>query len=79
MSVIGQGDEELVLTLPVHVTHQTRLSKMMADLEEALRLSVAEHTHKCLSACAVMKGPDWVASFPLQSILLVDAIVWTDR
>ena len=77
--VVGVGGEELELVEPVSVRKDSTLGRVMRSLEEALRSSMREHTHRSLAACAIMKGPEWIASFPLQSTLLVDAIVWTER
>ena len=63
----------------ITVVHESKLCDVMRQLEEQLIVSLQELSHSCLSACAEMKGPDWVASFPLQCITLVDSIVWTDR
>ena len=76
---IGRGDEDVPFSQSITVTQQSKLCEVMRQVELQLFSSLQELTHKCLSACAEMKGPDWVASFPLQCITLVDSIVWTDR
>lgn len=78
-SIIGRGDEEVPLAQAIVVTQNSRLCDVMRQLEDQIFSSLQELTHNCLSACAEMKGPDWVAAFPLQCITLVDSIVWTDR
>jgi hypothetical protein len=78
-AVVGLGGELMPLVVPVRVTFHSTLASVMKVLGEVLTTSVAEHTHRSLSACAIMKGAEWVSAFPLQSTLLVDSMVWTDR
>ncbi|GIM10487.1 hypothetical protein Vretimale_14028, partial [Volvox reticuliferus] len=81
VAVVGCNGEVCTLRQPVATqapgSAPLRIETWLPALEAELRSSLAAHTRDCLLACGYMSPDVWVASFPSQSVMLVDAVVWT--
>lgn len=80
LAVVGSSGEVCPLARPLPAPPApgaVRLETWLPQLEQELRSSLIANTRHCVAACGQMPAEQWVASFPSQAVMLVDAVVWT--
>ncbi|GFR50873.1 hypothetical protein Agub_g13161, partial [Astrephomene gubernaculifera] len=80
VALVGSSGEVCTLRQPLAAPSAAgsfRLEGWLSALESELRASLAAHTCDCVAACGYLSPEVWVASFPSQCVMLVDAVVWT--
>ena len=74
--IVGVRGEEFLI--PFEEAEEYSPEAWLASVLASLKATFHRLFLQCLKGCALMTSDEWMSTFPMQCILLVDEIVWTD-